>query len=154
MDAAFRNADRNNHFNFTGRHLDARFTGTLTRLYLIGKRELGNDVDSLVERVIEQDSMPFVYHMGRQLLQGLTQSFPELSFHRHLVQGLIHAEHPLVAFSRADRKRKMAGAQTRMAILLNEQIRAAQPAGQILEQFIPGSSQAFLMHGSDAGRLR
>ncbi len=87
-----------------------------------------------------------VGHLGKFFNQVVTQFL----INDLLGQRLRHAQHPLIAHGRTDRVRRMAHAQTGVAIFGDVRRRPAKPTREILKQVFCAAFQAFrvqLPHG-------
>jgi len=59
----------------------------------------------------------------------------------------------LVALAHADGERQVAGAQARMAVFLHVARRAAEPAGEEIEQLVAGAAEVLGMETADVAGL-
>lgn len=83
--------------------------------------------------------------------EALAQACAQVVGHAGLAHGLIHAGHPLVTFFDADGKRHVPRTQARVAELVGVIRRAAQPAAQEPEEFLPGAVQLGAVGGAQFG---
>ena len=72
-----------------------------------------------------------VAHMIGERMETLAQLFAQRIRHWTFVECAVHAPQPLVALSRADRKRQMPRPKPRMSSLLDVRRRSARPIAQV-----------------------